>query len=339
MLHRLLSTNSGDEENEDTLFNVAVAVIFAREVLEGAIIIINYRTVINKNESWDEEKKQQGLKILTWSSIIATIVALVVILALAIPLSLLGNDLPGETIEIIEGVSKVVACICIIQLSVKIPVWLGLYWRVSIFPWKQKDMKKPEGTDVSFNEIKFNVAWNIWREVAECGVFLIPFFLDDKPLKAIPLSALLGIVISLVIGMSIYVANHKLQNKVWLAIFMSSITLFLAVGLFTSGCHLFEEVWGETAVVWKIKNDAWSHKKFPMVIAKPFGYSSTRTVLQIACFWSSLLTGLGYHYLKYRATIIAKERFGDEPDVAKDPENGETTQDVEKSDEDEVVSA
>lgn len=342
MLHRLLSAGSGDEASEDSLLNVAVAVIFAREFLEGAIIIGNYRTVIMKNENWEEEKKQRALKIVTWASAIASFVAILVVLALAIPLSVLGKDLPGETIEIIEGVSKVIAAICIIQLSVKIPVWLGLYWRVSIFPWKQKTMKKPEGTDISFNEIKFNVAWNIWREVAECGVFLIPFFIDDKPLKAIPLSAILGIVVALVLGVGIYFANHRLENKFWLALFMSGITLFLAIGLFVGGCHEFEEVWGETAVVWQIENENMSHNKFPMVIVKPFGYSSKRTVLQICCFWSSLSVGLGYHYLKWRATNIAKERFGDEPDVVKDVdvEHADITQEVEKgSDDDEVANA
>lgn len=331
MIPRLLSPGSGDDEGSN-LFNVAVAVIFAREFLEGAIIIGNYRTVIKKNENWSEEKKAEALKIVTRSSLIATFVALLVVLALAIPLSLLGNDLPGETIEIIEGVSKVVAAICIIQLSVKIPVWLGLYWKVSILPWKKKDVKKPDGTDISYNEIRFNVAWNIWREVAECGVFLIPFFLDDKPLSAIPLSALLGIAVALVLGIAIYFANHKMQNKFWLAFFMSAVTLFLAVGLFTGGCHEFEEVWGETPVVWKIEDDGWSHKKFPMVILKPFGYSSKRTVLQICCFWSSLAIGLGYHYLKYRATQQAKARLGDEPDIAKEDNVG-VTEEIEKSDE------
>ena len=134
---------------------------------------------------------------------------------------------------------------------------------------------------------------------------MIPFFLGTGA-EAIPLSAFVGIVVALFLGAGIYIANKKLQNKLYLAIFMSGLTLFLAVGLFVGGCHEFEEVWGETRTVWEIENDGWSHKKFPMVIFKPFGYSSKRTVLQITTFWLFLAAGLFYHYLKWNATRTAK---------------------------------
>jgi high-affinity iron transporter len=224
---------------------------------------------------------------------------------------LLSKQLNEQAIEIIEGVSKIVASICILQLSVKIPVWLGIYWKVSILPWKQKfDTIRPDAESISFNEIRFNVAWNIWREVAECGVFLIPFFLGTGA-KAIPLSALAGIAVAVVLGLLMYIANHRIKSKTWLAVFMSGLTLFLAVGLFVGGCHEFEEVFGETKKVWKIENPFWSHKALPMVVFKPFGYSASRTVLQMVCFWLSLATGLSFHYLKWRATKLARAHYGE----------------------------
>ena len=90
-----------------------------------------------------------------------------------------SNELDNRVVEIIEGVSKVVAAVCIVQLSVKIPVWLGIYWKVSIFPWKNKgknitgneklpevDGDEMEETEeainedkLSFAELRFNVAW------------------------------------------------------------------------------------------------------------------------------------------------------------------------------------
>jgi high-affinity iron transporter len=100
----------GDDINEG-LFNVAIATIFAREVLEGAIIILNYRTVIQRNEEWDEETRKKALKNVTYSASIASFVAILVVLALAIPLGVLSKDLNEQTIEIIEGVSKIVASI------------------------------------------------------------------------------------------------------------------------------------------------------------------------------------------------------------------------------------
>jgi high-affinity iron transporter len=336
MIQRLLTSADGGAE-ASRLFNVAIATIFAREFLEGAIIIINYRTVINKNEHWEIERKAAALKEVTRSACFATLVAIIVVIAVAVPLGILSNDLDENVVKVIEGVSKVVATVCIMQLSVKIPVWLGLYWKVSIFPSKNKD-KKHSQKDIDMlttREIRFNVAWNIWREVAECGVFLIPFFLGTGA-EAIPLSALVGIVISLFLGFGIYIANHRMANKFWLAFFMSGLTLFLAVGLAVGGLHEFEEVWGMTKNVYTIQNENMSHKEFPMVIFKVFGYSASRSVLQITTFWIALTAGLSMHYLKWSATKKAMAEYSpeddEEPAAVKDVEEGEIeeTQDIEK---------
>lgn len=289
------------------LLDVAIATIFAREFLEAFIITGNYRTVIQKSDLYTPEEKRVRLRAVTYWAGIATFVAILVVLAVAIPLGILSKNLDEKVVEIIEGVSKVVAAVCILQLSVKIPVWLGVYEKVPILPCKKKSLEdKTEDHGVTLAEIRFNVSWNIWREVAECGVFLIPFFLGGNAI-AIPLSALLGIVIAVVVGGAIYYANQRLTNKVWLAVFMSLVTGFLSIGLFVGGCHEFEEVWGETRKVWVIENPALSHKKLPMVVLKPFGYSASRTILQIACFWSWTFLFFLLHGLKYRASVIYRK--------------------------------
>jgi high-affinity iron transporter len=341
MIQRLL-TSSADSDESSSLFNVAIATIFAREFLEGAIIIGNYRTVINKNEKWDDERKAAALKEVTRSATFASFIAILVVIAVAVPLGILSKDLDDDVVKVVEGVSKVVATVCILQLSLKIPQWLGLYWKVSIVPCKNKDKKHSEEDidNLTTREIRFNVAWNIWREVAECGVFLIPFFLGTGA-EAIPLSALVGIVISMVLGFGIYIANHKMANKFWLAFFMSGLTLMLAVGLAVGGLHEFEEVWGMTKNVYTIENENMSHKEFPMVIFKVFGYSASRSVLQITTFWLTLALGLSLHYLKWTATKKAIANYtpedDEEPAVVKDVEEGEIdeTQEIEKLSEEE----
>lgn len=50
----------------------------------------------------------------------------------------------------------------------------------------------------------------------------------------------------------------------------------------------------------------WSEKQLPMALLKPFGYSSGRTQLQIACFWSWLVFGLVLHAWK---NISSKKIF------------------------------
>jgi hypothetical protein len=67
-----------------------------------------------------------------------------------------------------------------------------------------------------------------------------------------------------------------MKNKFWLTFVLSFVTGLLSVGLFVGGhCHEFEEVLGETKKVWTIQGEFWNHKKLPMAIFKPFGYSSS----------------------------------------------------------------
>jgi high-affinity iron transporter len=293
-------------------------------LIRGTIIIGQYRTVIQKSEEFmkDEEKKRAALKAVNQSALIASLIAVVIVAIVAVTLAVVSKDLDGRVVEIIEGVSKVVAAIAILQLSTKVPKWLGLYASKKV---NYED--KVEG--LSLKSIKFNVAWNLWREVAECGVFLIPFFLGSGA-EAIPLSGFIGILVGLAGGLGVYYASRNMENKFWLAFFLAAVTGMLSVGLFVGGCHEFEEVWGETKKVWTIEGDFWSHKRLPMAILKPFGYSSSRTVLQICCFWIWLALLLASHYYKYKKSqemFAEQEREMASEKAPADEEWGEEKQD------------
>lgn len=296
--------------------------IFAREVLEGTVIIGQYRTVVQRSPEWQEPEKQKaGLKAIWQAAGLATLVAVLIIIATAVPLALLSKEFDERVGDVIEGVSKVVAAICILQLSLKMPKFLGLY----------ASKKGDQGPDIglSLKSIRFNVAWNIWREVAEIGVFLIPFFLGGEKAKAIPLSGLAGIAVGFALGMIIYWANKKLTNKTWLAVFMALLLLFLSAGLFTGGCHEFEEVWGMTPNVYNYRDAAggfFNEKKLPMALLKPFGYSAKRSELQIACFWSWLAFGTICHGWKWYST--KKIREAQELNEAEKAAAGEGEEDV-----------
>lgn len=276
-------------------FNIAIASIFAREVLEGSIIIINYRTVIRRSSSWEGEREKEALQTVTRYSIYAAFLAVLCILAIAVILQLFSRSFDDKYAKVIEAISKIVAAICILQISLKIPTWLGMY------PKKHGDID----VGVTLKKIKFNISWNLWREVAECGIFLLPFFLLNEGAIAIPLSALVGILTSLILAFGANLTSRRLENKFWLTLFMSSLTALLALGLFVGGCHLLEVVFGTTPIIWKIEKPFWSDNRFPMTILKPFGYTSSRTVLQLCAFWIWSLITLGFHYRKYR---FAKSR-------------------------------
>lgn len=232
---------------------------------------------------------------MTCSALAAAAVAILVVIIVAIPLVVLSREIDDRIVEIIEGISKLVAALCILQLSLKMPKWLGLYKST-------KAGKVQVGLDLTVKSIRFNVSWNIWREVAECGIFLLPSFLSGQDVGAIPLSAVVGMIIGIVIGYVIYFANQRMQNKFHLALFTTLLLVFLGTGMFVGGCHEFEEVLGETPDVWEVRNDFWSSSQLPMVLLKPFGYSSSRTVLQICSFWLWLALSAALHYWKITQT-------------------------------------
>jgi len=306
-----------DESYTAPLFDIAVATIFAREVLEGCIIIGQYRTVIFRSPDFkDEERQKSALKAVTMAAFWASLFAVILAASVTVGLYFAGKQMSNVTAEIVEGVSKLVAAVCVLQLSAKVPKWLGLYANKH-----ENEHGEIEGLDE--RSIKFNVAWNLWREVAECGVFLIPYMLGNSA-RSIPVSAVIGIAIGIAGGYGTYWASGNLDDTYWLAFFLANLTGWLAVGLFTGGCYEFEEAHMmlnddySSTYVWKLGGSFWSHKNFPMVMIKPFGYSHKRTIVQFCAFWFWIAVSLGYHYYKYQQSEkIRKERANAKGESAK----------------------
>lgn len=302
--------------SSQALLDFAVMTIFARETLEGGIIIGEYRTVIMRT-NWENSPITQkiALRAVTVSALLAALVAIVVCAAVAIPLAILSLDFDPKTAKIIEGVSKIVAAICLLQLSLKMPKFFGLYYSKAQVK-KIKNGEQLDGTmnsqGMSLKSIRFNVAWNIWREVAECGVFLIPFFLTGEGIIAIPLSAVIGTLVGGVICVLIYYANRYFESTKKLTIFTVALFLLLSTGLFVGGCHNFEMVYGYTPTVYTIEGAFWSIDRLPMTIFKPFGYSDTRTVLQMCSFWLWLGFSLIIHYFKYKKCIKPSSAYSND---------------------------
>ena len=164
---------------------------------------------------------------ITTSALLAALVAIIVTACVAIPLAVLSKELDETAAIIIEGVSKVVAAICILQLSLKIPKFLGVY----------ASKKGEDGVTIglSLKSIRFNVAWNIWREIHNIGFFLIPFMLTGEGAMAIPLSGIAGIAVGALLGGLIYIANKRYKSKNFLAASMAMLLLLLSTGLFVGG--------------------------------------------------------------------------------------------------------
>ena len=263
----------------------------------------------------DPEKQRVALRAVNVSALWASIAAVILAAAVTIGLYFAGKDFNNYTAEIIEGISKLIAAVCVLQLSGKVPKWLGLYANA-----KENADGVVEGLDTK--SIKFNVAWNLWREVAECGVFLIPYMLGDSA-RSIPVSALIGTVVGLAGGYGTYWASANMSDPFNIAFFLVNLTGWLSVGLFMGGMHEFEEVWGMTPYIWKIGGRFWSHKEFPMVMFKPFGYTHKRTVLQFVTFWIWIGLSFGYHYFKWNQSqkILAERKANKGKDIESASDN------------------
>lgn len=219
---------------------------------------------------------------------------------MAIPLSILGKEMNDAAAEVIEGISKVVAAFCIMGLSCKVPKWLA------VGPYAAIESTKQVGT--TLRDLRFNVSWNIWREIVEIGAFLMPNFLNSD-WAPIPVSGLVGVLIALVPGIGLYVANRFTTQNIWLAVTMCLVTGWLATGLLAGGMHEFEEVLGETDHVFEFTGchsskaptcTFWNKKKLPMALLRPFGYSHSPTVLEMTSFWLFALLVVAVHVVKYK---------------------------------------
>jgi high-affinity iron transporter len=312
------------------LFNFAALTIFARECLEGSIIIGEYRTIISRGESLAPGvSKDDALSEVTLAGILASIGAIILIAAVAIPLGYLSVNFDASTAYIIEGISKIVAAISLLQLSLELPKFLGVYCSSKKRNVRNEDVHAVDNGGMTIRYIRFNVAWNIWREVAECGVFLIPIFLTGDKLKSIPLSALVGSIVGILCGYGIYVANRKLTKKTSLAVFSVLLLVILSAGLFTGGCHRLELETKPTKLVWELDGDFWSVHRLPMTLIKPFGYNDSRSVLEIVCYWSWLALSAALHFRKYKISQILKQndsRTDVSSEIISSPEDGVDTE-------------
>lgn len=297
------------------LFDFAVTTIFAREFLEGVIIMGEYRMIVIRGDSLQAGiREEDALREIYRSAVFGAILALLVIAVIATVLGILSNSFDSTVSNIIEGISKIVAAICLLGLALKLPKWLGVLGSSK----KKVENGEEELEGLTIRSIRFNVAWNIWREVAECGVFLIPFFLSGDGLVAVPLSALIGSIVGLLCGLGIYWANRKFTNKLGLLVFAVLLLVSISAGLFSSGCNKLETEIGQTAKVWEINGKFWSAERLPMTILKPFGYSDTRTVLQIASYWSWLALCAVLFYRKIRISPKIDSELGDTEDHQND---------------------
>ena len=143
------------------LLDFAVITIFAREFLEGSIILGEYRTIIQRGgpsvlpRGVTPAQAHAAVWTAAWVAIAA---ALLLIAVLAILLSVLSRNFNDKTSKIIEGLSKMVAGVCLLQLSLKLPKFLGVYGSCKQHKKKQQQPPTSDQTEPAQKEDTASVA-------------------------------------------------------------------------------------------------------------------------------------------------------------------------------------
>ena len=284
--------------------NLPIAMIFAREVLEAAVIYSSYRTAVNKSDFVPDIDKKGYIKAINLSA--AGGIALGATIATAIGLGTYygGKDFDSieNGVEIAEGVSKLVAAFFVAHFSVEIPKWLGL--GRSHHDQDDANRIQNESGLMSRKMVSANVFWNLLREFGEIGIFLVPAILAGDAVS-IPSSGAIGVGIASALGAGYYFGS-KWLNKKYLAIGASTLTGLLATGLFSGALHAFEEVGGETPELYDL-GETMSDKRLPFALLAPFGYSSEPTALQTAAWWSFAAGLTTIHVVKSYFGVTASQ--------------------------------
>ena len=300
--------SAGSEASETSggrYLNLPVAMIFAREVLEAAVIYTNYRTAIQGNDHLPQVDKNSYLKAVNRSALGGIGLGVAVSAAIGLGTYYGGKDFEDieNGVEIAEGVSKLIASFFVAHLSLEIPKWLGLS--------PSQDGSRSVGSPIQSGSapmsqklVSANVFWNLLREFGEVGIFLVPAILAGDA-QSIPASGAMGAGIATAIGAGYYFGAQWLGKKS-MAIGAATVTGLLATGLFSGALHAFEEVAGETSELYDL-GKSMNHKELPFALASPFGYSAHPTVLQTTSWWSFAVGISALHVAKYYYGVSAAQ--------------------------------
>ena len=307
----LHNTSMANATADASLWAVPVAAVCARESVEAAIIAFTLLALALKAKT---PVVQRTGKTVLLSIAGAIVLGIVTITAIAAPLYYLNEPIHThgfQAIELTEGISKLISAILMFRISVEVPKILGM-----------GPFANFKTGAISRCEISTNIVLNVWREVCEIGLFLLPAFLGDQSrvlLREIPLSALAGVAIGTAIGALVYAAIRMLKSTRVVAFVTIVITGWLACGLFHGAVTEFESALGGI----RVNGTLLPNNTFPTediffmpgcadVLAKncttwdpnewmsllvPFGYSPSPSLAELASFWAVVLVLVVTHTL------------------------------------------
>eukprot|EP00978_Attheya_sp_CCMP212_P020123 scaffold57229_cov55-Attheya_sp.AAC.1 len=198
-----------------------------------------YHRALDKSSLWSAQEHQtMGKRAIRIATYKANAFCLVLIIGAACGVALNTQNLDDRMVSILVGLSRLMGSIVIFALSFNFPEWLEVY----------HIRDRPEVLDMgvsrSVKALQFNVAYSIFSEYFKVFFFLMLFYCGVSA-AAIPVSAIVGIVVGAVVDLMVYWANNKVdQKEVAIVLGMIFIAVVSSGILFASGCNYINNVWG-----------------------------------------------------------------------------------------------
>lgn len=261
---------------------IASLLISLREGLEAALIISIMFGYLRKTN-------QAHYRRYVWAGVVA---AVMVSIAVAVGIQLIGAELEGRAEELFEGVMML--------LAVVVLTWM-IFWMRSQARMLKGNLESELESAVRSTSPRalFAVAFfAVAREGIETALLLAAAaFVTDGVTTVI--GTLLGLSIAAVIGVLVYISAIRLNLRHFFNV-TSVLLLLFAAGLFASSIHEFQEA-GLLPIV---NEHLWDTSAFldetspvGQVMKTLFGYTSSPSLLQVigyVGYWLLVLVGMSW---------------------------------------------
>ena len=269
------------ESAQNGLVNSAIACIIAREVIEAITFIVSHIGAVVKNPNMTPEQRSYYLKRLVPAVLGGFLGGIVVTVCVAVPLAHLAALLNVQDgVDIGEGVSKTVASIFVVDMTIKLPVWFGIsnYRKPIKTPAVEDaeptrttsssgagipddagavvpaDAETPAKAAVSERDATHGLAsaqimalsllWNTWREACEGGLLTaVVAVVGDYPASEVGASIGVGLLCAFILA-AIFAFGARNVSPVAFGVAAAALSQLLSMGLVTGAVREFEGVYG-----------------------------------------------------------------------------------------------
>lgn len=164
------------------------------------------------------------------------------IVAFAIAVPLLTDPLDERMLYIINGFSRLTGSIILGLLSIRIALWVGIYYP---YQWTE-DIQKRLGTTMV--ELKHRVRWAVSKKFLRSFFVLLVMFQEGADPVTIPVSMIVGIIIGFLIDYGVYKCRRFESEKTrrCTSIFLVTIIIVFSILCFADGVFFVAAVWDDS---------------------------------------------------------------------------------------------